>query len=298
MSKGIPSHLQEVAGLTKVLGEGDLTNDLGADGQGLSLNEGARHTITDPVEMQAHLMPFEDTFNDFCDRVIQFGYIVLFAPAFSLAPSLAFINNVIEIRTAGFRFCSAFRRPVAEQQGGIGSWLGVLNILGFLAVLTNASMITFVGSQDAERTGLVTTGFLDRTKYWNLWLTFVSVEHAVLALRVLIMTVLPDTPAWISEAQSILDYRCKVRYKTQTGLALDKIEIERIEKAQQEYESMMDSSYAQLRRKLVGQTIQDLEEMFHKYDTDASERYIYRASPNFRSLAQCFEWESLSPSKA
>ena len=142
LSKGIPSHLQEVAGLTKVLGEADLTNDLGADGKGLSLNEGARHKITDLVEMQAHLVPFEDTFNDFCDRVIQFGYIVLFAPAFSLAPCLAFINNVIEIRTAGFRFCSAFHRPVAQQQEGIGSWLGVLNILGFLAVLTNASMIT------------------------------------------------------------------------------------------------------------------------------------------------------------
>jgi hypothetical protein len=193
---------------------------------------------------------------------------VLFAPAFSLAPSLAFINNVIEIRTAGFRFCSAFHRPVAQQQGGIGAWLGVLNILGFLAVLTNASMITFVGSQDAERTGLVTTGFLDRTKYWNLWLTFVSVEHAVLALRVLIMTILPDTPEWISEAQIILEYRCNVRYKT-------KEEIEREERAKQEYETMMDSSYAQLRRKLNGQTMQGLEEMFHEYDKDESGRYFF-----------------------
>ena len=139
LSKGIPSHLLEVGGWSP---DGDLANDLGADDTGLSLNGGARHKITDPVEMQTHLMPFQDTFNDFCDRVIQFGYIVLFAPAFSLAPCLAFINNVIEIRTAGFRFCSAFQRPVAKQRGGIGSWLGVLNILGFLAVLTNASMIT------------------------------------------------------------------------------------------------------------------------------------------------------------
>ena len=275
MSKGIPSHLLEVAGLTKALGEGDPTNVLEADDKGLSLNEGARHKITDPVEMQAHLMPFEDTFNDFCDRVIQFGYIVLFAPAFSLAPCLAFINNVIEIRTAGYRFCSAFRRPVAQQQGGIGSWLGVLNILGFLAVLTNASMITFVGSQDAERTGLVTTGFLDRTKYWNLWLTFVSVEHAVLALRVLVMAVLSDTPGWISEAQIILDHRCNVRYKTKEEIERDK---------------MINSSYAQLRRKLVGRTIEELEDMFHKYhEKDTCERYFHRVGPNCRNLAQCFE---------
>lgn len=34
----------------------------------------------------------------FNDRCIQFGYLVLFAPAFPLAPLLAFVNNVIEIR--------------------------------------------------------------------------------------------------------------------------------------------------------------------------------------------------------
>ena len=31
----------------------------------------------------------------------------------------------------------------------------VMNVLGFLAVVTNASMITFVGSQDAEEHGLL-----------------------------------------------------------------------------------------------------------------------------------------------
>ena len=37
-----------------------------------------------------------------------------------------------------------------------------MNVLGFLAVLTNASMITFVGHQDTKRLGLDTGGFLDR----------------------------------------------------------------------------------------------------------------------------------------
>ena len=55
--------------------------------------DGKKHKITNPVEKQTHLMAYEDTFQDFCDRIIQFGYIVLFAPAFPLAPFLAFINN-------------------------------------------------------------------------------------------------------------------------------------------------------------------------------------------------------------
>ena len=106
--------------------------------------------IKNPYEIQDRLMPYEGTFADFNDRVIQFGYLVLFAPAFPLAPFLAFVNNVIEIRTSGFKMCFAFQRPKWRARSGIGSWMAVLNVLGFLAVITNASMITFVGDQDAK----------------------------------------------------------------------------------------------------------------------------------------------------
>eukprot|EP01050_Picozoa_sp_SAG11_P005616 SAG11_NODE_403_length_9745_cov_11.110305_2_plen_261_part_00 len=61
--------------------------------------------IKNPVERQMRLMPYEGTFNDFNDRVIQFGYLVLFSPAFPLAPLLAFINNVLEIRSSGYKMC-------------------------------------------------------------------------------------------------------------------------------------------------------------------------------------------------
>lgn len=39
---------------------------------------------------------------------------------------------------------------MAGQAEDIGSWFAVLNLLGFVAVLTNATMIAFVGSQLAE----------------------------------------------------------------------------------------------------------------------------------------------------
>jgi len=103
-----------------------------------------------PAEAQANAPDYPSTFQDFNDRVIQFGYLVLFAPAFPLAPFLAFINNVIEIRSFGFKICRAYKRPHWKARTGIGAWSGVLNFLGFLAVITNASMIAFVGSHRAE----------------------------------------------------------------------------------------------------------------------------------------------------
>jgi hypothetical protein len=91
--------------------------------------------IRNPWELQQRLPLYPGTFNDFNDRVIQFGYLVLFSPAFPLAPFFALINNVIEIRTSGFRVAAAYQRPVWKARSGIGSWLGVLNVLGFLAVV-------------------------------------------------------------------------------------------------------------------------------------------------------------------
>ena len=48
--------------------------------------------ITDVTERQIIRMPFESTFDYFNDRSIQFGYVVLFAPAYPLAPFLSLIH--------------------------------------------------------------------------------------------------------------------------------------------------------------------------------------------------------------
>eukprot|EP01052_Picozoa_sp_SAG31_P039593 SAG31_NODE_5519_length_2482_cov_2.359211_2_plen_220_part_00 len=76
--------------------------------------EDAIKECRDPIEKEAMFLPFAGTFDDFNDRVIQFGYIVLFAPAFPLAPLFAFINNVIEIRMSGFKLCHGYQRPVCK----------------------------------------------------------------------------------------------------------------------------------------------------------------------------------------
>eukprot|EP01043_Picozoa_sp_COSAG02_P074478 COSAG02_NODE_14926_length_1223_cov_0.905694_3_plen_65_part_01 len=65
-------------------------------------------------------------------------------------------------------------------------------------------MITFVGSQDAESNGLITTGFLDRTPQWQLWLRFALTEHCVLMMRVIILSLSPSFPRWINDAAEIL----------------------------------------------------------------------------------------------
>ena len=136
MPASMKSAMDQVGNLAEGGGQGDPRHQLKA-----------LKNVRNPYELQARLMPYQGTFADFNDRVIQFGYLVLFAPAFPLAPFLAFVNNVIEIRTSGFKMCFAYQRPKWRARSGIGSWLAVMNVLGFLAVITNSTMLTFVGSQ-------------------------------------------------------------------------------------------------------------------------------------------------------
>ena len=51
--------------------------------------------------------------------MIQFGYLVLFAPGYSLAPFWALVNNVIEIRASAFRMCFAYQRPAFKPRSGL-----------------------------------------------------------------------------------------------------------------------------------------------------------------------------------
>eukprot|EP01051_Picozoa_sp_SAG22_P008357 SAG22_NODE_632_length_8376_cov_4.201160_6_plen_317_part_00 len=121
----------------------------------------------------------------------------------------------------------------------------VLNVLGFLAVLTNASMITFVGDYDARSSNLVTNGFLERGQQWKLWSRFFIVEHCVLLLRVIILTISPSMPKWVGESKEILLFRRETRYKT-----AEEIRAER--ELKEEYAKKMQSGYRQLKLAMLG----------------------------------------------
>jgi hypothetical protein len=219
--------------------------------------------LRDPFELQNRLMPYDGTFDDFNDRVVQFGYLVLFAPGYSLAPFFALVNNVIEIRTSGFKMCYAYQRPVWKARAGIGSWMVVLNVLGFLAVITNAAMITFVGDQEAKNIGQETTGFLDRTTRWPLWLRFVITEHCVLAMRVIILSVSPTMPNWINDAREVLDYRIRHRYLTSSMIDEEK-------RLHDEYDKKMNSWLDRIKTKLDGMDEDDIHSMWIAADADES----------------------------
>ena len=63
-----------------------------------------------------------DTFEDYTEILIQFGYVSFFSIAFPLAPLLALLNNLFELRGDAFKLCNSKQRPVARKASGIGIW--------------------------------------------------------------------------------------------------------------------------------------------------------------------------------
>ncbi|XP_040017687.1 anoctamin-9 [Gasterosteus aculeatus] len=80
-------------------------------------------------------------FHEFLEMVIQFSFTTIFVAAFPLAPLLALINNVIEIRLDAIKMVALERRLVPKKTNDIGVWIDVLEAIGVLAVIANGLVI-------------------------------------------------------------------------------------------------------------------------------------------------------------
>ncbi|XP_033913706.3 anoctamin-3 isoform X1 [Acipenser ruthenus] len=79
--------------------------------------------------------------DEYLEMVLQFGFTTIFVAAFPLAPLLALLNNIIEIRLDAYKFVTQWRRPMPARATDIGIWYGILEGIGVLAVITNAFVI-------------------------------------------------------------------------------------------------------------------------------------------------------------
>lgn len=75
--------------------------------------------------------------------VLQYGFVTLFVAAFPLAPLFALLNNIAEIRLDAFKMVTQARRPLAERVEDIGAWYGILRIITYIAVVSNAFVIAY-----------------------------------------------------------------------------------------------------------------------------------------------------------
>ena len=156
----------------------------------------------DATERQA-LMPEYgdgDVFEEYSELAIQFGYVVLFAPAFPLAPLLAALGNVVEHRNDSRKVLTLCQRPDYRGAQDIGTWAIIFRFMSLVAVITNMAIIAFTSSQ--------LDSILDNpSSFTKLWVV-VAAEHLIFSLQFVVHHAVNNEPRTVrvalAEEQEIL----------------------------------------------------------------------------------------------
>ncbi|KAL3047201.1 hypothetical protein OYC64_021427 [Pagothenia borchgrevinki] len=161
------------------------------------------NTLTQ-AEMESCMQNYSDTFQDYQEMFVQFGYVVLFSSAFPLAAMCALINNIIEIRSDAFKLCTGLQRPFGLRVESIGQWQTVMEAMGLIAIIVNCYLIGQCGQ-------------LQRLFPWlspeMAIISIVILEHFAILLKYVIHVAIPDIPTWVTEEMAKLDYQRREAFK-------------------------------------------------------------------------------------
>ncbi|XP_067890513.1 anoctamin-7-like [Heterodontus francisci] len=125
------------------------------------------------------------TLEEYTEKVIQYGYQMLFAVSFPLGPFFFFLTILFDIRVDANRLLWMYKRPIAHMAQDIGHWFTILDLINNIAVVTNGCLIAF-------------TAEFGREKLFHEKLVILIVfEHIVFVVKFLLSTLIPDVPQHI-----------------------------------------------------------------------------------------------------
>lgn len=77
--------------------------------------------------------------------------LALFGLIFPLAFIIAFVWNVLEIQTDKHKLIKLTKRPIPQNESSIGSWISILELNGYISILSNSGLITYLSLRIDER---------------------------------------------------------------------------------------------------------------------------------------------------
>jgi len=171
-----------------------------------------------------------DTYDDFDEMAIQFGFVSMFVVAFPIAPLCALFNNYFEIRLDAHKITHVDKRTDPEGAESIGTWYLIFDVVSYIAVVTNTAIVVFYTAliyewtydkalalqtcTDGEGCGtLMEANGLD----WRLVL-FILMEHFCLATKIGLAAIVDDQPGNIRDHLERQEYLVNVLIK---GMAED-----------------------------------------------------------------------------
>jgi anoctamin-10 len=135
-----------------------------------------------------------ETFDDYLEMIVTFGYITLFAAAFPLASTIAVVFIYFESRSDIFKLEKIMKRPEVIKTNSIGSWVHVLELMAFLSVFTNIVLFAYASDQIDY---LIPALQYYKNSSTTSVLTMFSIEHALIAFMILLRALFDKDPKWV-----------------------------------------------------------------------------------------------------
>uniref|UniRef100_A0A0R3XAA1 Anoctamin n=1 Tax=Hydatigena taeniaeformis TaxID=6205 RepID=A0A0R3XAA1_HYDTA len=155
---------------------------------------------------QEEIMPkYDDATNDYLEMFIQFGFVSMFTCVFPICGLLAFLNNILEIRSDAFKLLTNFQRPFSETAHGIGVWERAFEIMSYVAIAVNIGLIGVSGSIQALFPGLTVHQYI---------LFLIALEHISFALRFGLSYIVPPIPFALERSIAILEHKRREALRT------------------------------------------------------------------------------------
>lgn len=151
-------------------------------------------------EIEFELNPYEGTFGDYDELIVQFGFVVLFVVAFPLAPFLAMCNNFVEIWIDGTKLTGHCRRPPPKGAKDIGTWFSVLEFLSWMALITNVGIVVF--EIRVTKKSLAGEDYPLAQRLFE----FLIFEHVLFGAKALVAYFIPDEPDSVAERKERMTF--------------------------------------------------------------------------------------------
>jgi len=160
-----------------------------------AVNAGPEKTkeLIDIIEEDRKLLAGDTDFtlSEYTEKCIMYGIIMLFGTVFPLAPLVALICNMVDVRVDGYRILWKNRRYIAQRAEDIGIWQYILELLNMVGVVVNSLILAFTlkGSKS------IIYSPKDGSNAYEPWMVAFAFEHVCFALKFIVSYIIPDVPS-------------------------------------------------------------------------------------------------------
>ncbi|CAK71954.1 unnamed protein product (macronuclear) [Paramecium tetraurelia] len=151
------------------------------------------------IELNKRMIDPPDHVEQFTYFMTQFCMVTMFSAGSQIIPIIALFFNLLNIEGLLYGFRKFVKRPLAEPKKNIGVWNDILQLIGYIGIVSNCLTIYQANQQELNKlVGANENSDQDQTNLGlRNFLLLIVAEHIVIGIKFVIEGVIPDEPEWV-----------------------------------------------------------------------------------------------------